>query len=135
MGISAAHKAIFGSLLAKSELEIKGARITTRTEIATTMTNLTRKEAFIYSLAFSSSPFARLSEIKLTDPEDIPISAKDERMITKLRTAEKIPKSATDMARATKSLYRKPQKAERLLPANKIKVSLAVAEKARDLTW
>jgi hypothetical protein len=126
--------AILGSRVARSDVEIKGASKTTTAEIKRTITKRIKKEAFIYSLAFPSSPFAKCSETKLTDPEEIPISARDERIITRFKAAENTPKSAMEKARATIRVNKNPRKAEKALPTNNINVSFAVELKAKALS-
>jgi hypothetical protein len=133
-GIIAAQMANVGSFVANSFEETWGERISTIDDMAVTINNLIIKDAFIYSFALSCSPLERCSEIKFTEPADIPTSAREDKMITRFRVAEKIPKSAIERARATMRVNKKPKKAEKTFPAKRIYVSFAVPEKARTLT-
>lgn len=134
MGITAAQTATIGSRVANRVLDTKGAKRATIPDITNTINNLMTNDALIYSLAFSVSFFAKCSETKLTEPEEIPISDKEDRIITKFKAAEKIPNSDTETARATISVKRNPKKAERTFPINNINVSFAVDEKRRPLS-
>ena len=125
--------AITGSRVAKNVFDTKGANTATTTEIARTIKIRIRKDALIYSFAFSCSPRAKCSETKFTEPFEIPISAREARIATRFKAAEKIPKSYTEKARATKRVKRKLQKADITFPEKSTKVSLAVAEKTNDL--
>jgi hypothetical protein len=125
--------ASLGSVVAKKVFETNGAKIATKAEIKRTIKSLIKNEALIYSFAFSCSPRAVCVETKLTEPVEIPISATEEIMTTKFKTAEKIPNSAMLIERAAKRVNKNPQKADPRFPAKRIKVSFAVAEKSMPL--
>ncbi len=76
-------------------------------------------------------PFDTASATKLTKPPDIPKSAIPTIIKTKFKAAEKIPNSGTVNARATRTVYKKPKKADNMLPTNKTYVSFAVELVAR----
>jgi hypothetical protein len=61
------------------------------------------------------------------------MSARETKIVTKLVAAEKIPKSYTEKALATKRVKRKLQKAEVELPTKSMAVSFMVPEKSADL--
>lgn len=120
IGRTAAQIPIPESCDAKNLAEINGAKARTRTESAKTIIILTTKDALMYSLLFLISPLAKLSETKLTEPEEIPISAREERIKAKLSVAEKIPKSETEMALAMINVNKNPQKARKTFPINRM---------------
>jgi hypothetical protein len=134
IGITATQMAITALFDAKSFAATSGANNITKTEMAKTIKRRIRNEAFTYSSAFSLSPLARCSAIKLTEPDDIPTSASDEKIFTKLSAAENIPKSAKEKDLATIKVNRNPQNADNELPIKRTYVSLAVPEKTKYLS-
>ena len=134
MGTTATQIAIIGSCVANRFDATNGENMTTNIEIAKTIRRRIINEAFTYSSAFSFSPLARCSAIKLTEPDEIPTSAIEVKIETRFRAAEKIPKSAIENFLAIIKVNKNPQKAEKTFPEKSTKVSLAVAEKAKDLT-
>jgi len=58
--------------------------------------------------------------MKLTAPVDIPKSETETNIYIRFVAAEKTPKSETVRARATKSVYKNPKKAETKFPTKRM---------------
>ena len=120
--------AITGFLVAKSLEATNGANSITKTERAKTTRRRIKNDAFIYSSAFCLSPLAKCSATKLTEPDEIPISESEVKILTKFKAAEKTPKSAKEKDLATIRVNKNPQKADNELPMKRMVVSLTVPE-------
>ena len=86
--MTATEIAITGSCVANSFEATNGAKIITKIEITKTINRRIINEALTYSSAFFSSPFASCSATKLTEPEEIPTSANDEKIETRFNAAK-----------------------------------------------